>query len=148
MGLKKSPQLGNRRFFDSAAQGENGEPAACGSLDPESHRRSISPTSQSPLCRRAFFPSEHRSAGVQARVQLDLTENKGQKGNRSDRILGSARILGVGLRAYRILCLFMLSCLIFKSSVDRGIPSLAAAPFGPATLPLLSARAASMSSFS
>ncbi len=41
-----------------------------------------------------------------------------------------------------------LSCLIFKSSVDRGIPSLAAAPFGPATFPLLSTRAASMSSLS
>ena len=30
----------------------------------------------------------------------------------------------------------------------RGIPSLAAAPFGPATFPLLSARAASIISFS
>ena len=49
---------------------------------------------------------------------------------------------------YRLVCFFMLSCLIFKSSVERGIPSLAAAPFGPATFPLLSARAASMSSFS
>jgi hypothetical protein len=29
----------------------------------------------------------------------------------------------------------MLSCLIFNSSVNRGIPSLAAAPFGPATFP-------------
>src|ERR1700688_5118747 len=27
---------------------------------------------------------------------------------------------------YRIACLFILSCLIFKSRVDRGIPSLAA----------------------
>src|ERR1700737_3593664 len=51
-------------------------------------------------------------------------------------------------RTYRKVYFFMLSCLIFKSSVDRGIPSLAAAPFGPATFPLLSARAASMSSFS
>ena len=42
----------------------------------------------------------------------------------------------------------MLSCLIFKSTVERGIPSLAAAPFAPATFPLLSARAGSMSSFS
>jgi hypothetical protein len=47
-----------------------------------------------------------------------------------------------------MLCFFMVSCLIFKASVDRGIPSLAAAPLGPATFPLLSARAASMSSFS
>ena len=48
---------------------------------------------------------------------------------------------------YRMLYFFILSCLIFISSV-RGIPSLAAAPFGPATFPLLSARAASISSFS
>jgi hypothetical protein len=49
---------------------------------------------------------------------------------------------------YRTARLFILSCLIFKSSVERGIPSLAAAPFGPATFPLVSARAASISSFS
>jgi hypothetical protein len=49
---------------------------------------------------------------------------------------------------YRMACLFIWSCLIFKSSVERGTPGLAAAPFGPATFPLLSARAASMSSFS
>src|SRR5258708_3460508 len=46
--------------------------------------------------------------------------------------------------SYWMLCLPMLSCLIFKSSVDRGIPSLAAAPFGPVTFPLLSTRGASM----
>jgi hypothetical protein len=34
---------------------------------------------------------------------------------------------------YRMLYLFILSCLIFISSIDRGIPSLAAASFGPAT---------------
>ena len=50
--------------------------------------------------------------------------------------------------AYRMVCFFMLSCLIFTSRVERGIPSLAAAPLGPATFPLLSARASSMSSFS
>src|SRR5260221_7527225 len=44
--------------------------------------------------------------------------------------------------------LLMFRCCIFNSSGDRGIKSLAAAPFGPATFPLLSARAASMSSFS
>jgi len=38
--------------------------------------------------------------------------------------------------------------LIFKSSVDHGIPSLAAAPFGVATFPLLSSKAARMTSFS
>jgi hypothetical protein len=49
---------------------------------------------------------------------------------------------------YRTVCLFILSYLIFKSSIDCGIPSLTAAPFGPATFPWRSARAASMSSFS
>ena len=33
--------------------------------------------------------------------------------------------------------LVMLSCLIFKCNADGGIPSFAAAPFGPVTLPLL-----------
>jgi len=36
------------------------------------------------------------------------------------------------------------SCLIFVSNVDRGIPSFAAAPSGPATFPLLSVRAVSI----
>src|ERR1700733_7213787 len=40
------------------------------------------------------------------------------------------------------------SCLIFESRVDRGIPSFAAAPFGPATFPLHSAKAVSMISLS
>jgi hypothetical protein len=40
------------------------------------------------------------------------------------------------------------NCLILDSSVDGGIPSLAAAPRGPATLPLLFARAASIISLS
>src|ERR1700740_1351088 len=40
------------------------------------------------------------------------------------------------------------SCLIFVSSVDRGIPSFAAAPCGPATFPLLSANAFSIIFFS
>src|SRR5260370_11203855 len=34
----------------------------------------------------------------------------------------------------RKVCFCMSSCLIFKSRVDRGIPSLAAAPFGPQIL--------------
>ena len=40
------------------------------------------------------------------------------------------------------------SCLIFDSSVDAGMPRVAAAPFGPATFPRLRARAASIISFS
>jgi hypothetical protein len=55
-------------------------------------------------------------------------------------------MLGVEQGAYRKVCLFMLRCLIFKSRVGRRIPSLAAAPFGPATFPL-SARAAWMEFF-
>src|ERR1700732_346854 len=46
------------------------------------------------------------------------------------------------------LCFLILSCLIFESSVERGIPSFAAAPSGPATFPLLSARAVSIISLS
>jgi hypothetical protein len=42
----------------------------------------------------------------------------------------------------------MLSCLILASSVVRGMPSFAAAPFGPATFPLLSANAFSIIDFS
>jgi hypothetical protein len=42
------------------------------------------------------------------------------------------------------LCFLIPSCLIFVSSVDRGIPSFAAAPSGPATFPLLSAKAVSI----
>jgi hypothetical protein len=49
---------------------------------------------------------------------------------------------------YRMVYLIILSCLILVFSVVRGIPSLAAAPFDPATFPLLSAKAASMISFS
>ncbi len=45
-------------------------------------------------------------------------------------------------------CASVLSCLIFQSRVERGMPSLAAAPFGPPTLPLLSASAASINCFS
>ena len=42
------------------------------------------------------------------------------------------------------LCFLIPSCLIFVSSVDRGIPSFAAAPCGPETFPLLLAKAVSM----
>src|SRR3981081_4041716 len=42
------------------------------------------------------------------------------------------------------LCFLILNCLIFVSSVHRGIPSFAAAPSGPATFPLLSAKAVSI----
>src|SRR5215470_18258 len=65
------------------------------------------------------------------------------------RFLGLER--GTQLRRYdaELNWLFLIpSCLIFESSVEGGIPSLAAAPHGPATFPLHSAKAASMISFS
>src|ERR1700747_1810403 len=42
------------------------------------------------------------------------------------------------------LCFLIPSCLILVSSVDGGIPSFAAAPSGPETFPLLSAKAVSI----
>lgn len=45
-------------------------------------------------------------------------------------------------------CFVILSALIFDSSVDTGMPSLAAAPEGPATRPLLSVNAVSIIVFS
>jgi len=69
-------------------------------------------------------------------------------GTWSDRILETVRILRVERGDYRKVCFFMLSWLIFKCSVDGGMPSLAAAPFDPATFPLLSVRAVSMICFS
>src|SRR5271170_3850463 len=57
---------------------------------------------------------------------------------------------GKKLRGYTVLnrCLLIFRALIFESRVDCGIPSLAAAPRGPDTLPLHSASAASIISFS
>src|SRR5215472_16202058 len=45
-------------------------------------------------------------------------------------------------------CVLIFSDLIFESRVDRGMPSLTAAPNGPDTRPLVSARAVSILSFS
>ena len=107
------------------------------------------PIAVSARCRTAMLPAEHRSLAVQPSTQVDFIENKARKRKSCDGIWGICRILGSGKRgAYRMLYFFMLSCLIFASSVDRGIPSLAAAPFGPATFPLLSAKASSIISFS
>src|SRR5580704_15807951 len=54
-------------------------------------------------------------------------------------------------RPYYVLlkrCLLIFNALIFVSSVDRGMPSLAAAPEGPYTRPPHSRKAASMAAFS
>jgi hypothetical protein len=66
--------------------------------------------------------------------------------NWSDRVLECLRILRVEPRLPDGVFV-MLSRLIFKCNVDGGISSFAPAPLSPATLPLLSARAASMSPF-
>src|ERR1700687_1560638 len=52
-------------------------------------------TSQSRLGCTAFLSSEQRSRVVQPSAQLDFIENTARKENWSDRILGSARFLGV-----------------------------------------------------
>src|SRR5271156_420816 len=61
-----------------------------------------------------------------------------------------SRQLEKKLRGHTFLnrCLLIFRALIFESRVDCGIPSLAAAPRGPDTLPLHSASAASIISFS
>ena len=59
---------------------------------------------------------------------------------------GERELAGQGLDMN--LCLLMFSWRIFLSRVERGIPSLAAAPVGPATFPLLVANASSMIFFS
>ena len=89
---------------------------------------------------------------VQRGGHTQATENKGLEMRVNDENSGSAEFWGVKKnRDYcsaTNLCFWMFSSLIFESSVERGIPSLAAAPCGPATFPLLSANAASIISFS
>jgi hypothetical protein len=74
----------------------------------------------------------HRSRVMQPSAQLDFTENRARKRNWSDRISGSARFLGVQ-RGDLPDGVFLYVDLIFKSTVERGIPSLAAARFAPET---------------
>ena len=80
------------------------------------------------------------------------TETKGLEEKLDDETSASAGFSGIkkmGLyNSETNLCFLILSCLIFESSVERGIPSFAAAPSGPATFPLLSASAVSMISLS
>jgi hypothetical protein len=83
---------------------------------------------------------------------MQTTEMKRVERKLDDENSGSAQFPGVkkewGYRSAINLCFLMFSCLIFESSVDRRIPSFAAAPSGPATFPLLSAKAASIISLS
>jgi hypothetical protein len=79
---------------------------------------------------------------------MQTTEIKGVEGKLDDETSVSAGFSGIKKRTYYYsginLCFLMFSCLIFESNVDRGIPSFAAAPSGPATFPLLSVRAVSI----
>jgi hypothetical protein len=79
---------------------------------------------------------------------MQTTEIKGVEGKLDDETSASAGFSGIKKRIYCYsginLCFLILSCLIFESSVERGIPSFAAAPCGPETFPLLSAKAVSM----
>jgi hypothetical protein len=77
---------------------------------------------------------------------MQSTETKGLEEKLDDGTPASAGFPETGGTYYLEinLCFLIPNCLIFVSSVDRGIPSFAAAPSGPATFPLLSARAISM----
>jgi len=83
---------------------------------------------------------------------MQSTETKGLEGKIGDETSVSAGFSGIKKRGTLLLRdkpVFLIpNCLIFQSSVERGIPSFAAAPSGPATFPLLSARAVSIISLS
>src|ERR1700745_2681457 len=75
------------------------------------------------------------------------TETKGLDEQFNDKTSGNAGFTGIKRGIYYSeinLCFLILSCLIFQSSVERGIPSFAAAPSGPSPFPLLSESALSM----
>jgi hypothetical protein len=72
-----------------------------------------------------------------------IGESASRRGFEPGTIIGRESQL-LGLKLY----LSMFSNRIFESSVDRAMPSLAAAPEGPNTRPWLSRRASSITSFS
>jgi len=148
LAFKKLVQFRYRLFFDAATEDEYHESPARRSLNLESHRSGHFTHAAVGLAPRCGPSSKYRPSTVQPGTHPYPAENRYRRESLSDRILGNARIPGVERGDYRKVCFLISSCLIFKSSVERGIPSLAAAPFGPATFPSLSARAASMSSFS
>lgn len=87
-----------------------------------------------------------RGGHTQATENKDLNRKVGDETSESAEFPGDE---GTGFCYSELnLRLFMSRSLILESSVERGIPSFAAAPSGPATFPLLSAKAASMISFS
>jgi hypothetical protein len=81
------------------------------SLNPKCHRLGHAAVAAMPhgICIRAPKTSS-------ASECPDFTEKKVRKRNWSDRISGIARILEIERGAYRKVCFFMSSCLIFKSS--------------------------------
>ena len=83
---------------------------------------------------------------------MQSTEKEGLEGRLDDETSGIAEFPVIKRGVYYCseinLCFLIPSCLIFESSVERGIPSFAAAPCGPETFPLLSARAVSIISLS
>src|SRR6202011_3866317 len=93
-----------------------------------------------------------RSSQVQHGGHTQGTETKGLEEKLDDETSVSAGFSGIKGGTYYYLeinlCFLILSCLIFVSNVDRGILSFAAAPTGPATFPLHSAKAASIISLS
>ena len=75
-------------------------------------------------------------------LELKMADETSERAELSEIEMGTGYYSGINLR------FLIFSRLIFESSVVRGIPSFAAAPCGPATFPLLSAKAASIISFS
>src|SRR6202012_3554935 len=93
----------------------------------------------------------NRNAGV--RTEDLISEDFCQTFDDTVELLTASRTVGYALvdqLSGSILKRFLsiLSTLIFDSSVDRGIPNLAAAPDGPNTRPQLVFRASSMMFFS
>jgi len=88
-------------------------------------------TSQSRLCCTAFVPSEHRLRLGQPSCQSHFAENRALK----KELKCQERSKVAGFREFNGElpdgCFFMLSCLIFNSSDDRGIPSLGSRPIWP-----------------
>ena len=97
--------------------------------------------------------SDWRKWKCNTETTCNILKTGGERQRSDDETSANAEFSGVGKEGTYCcseinLCFLIFSCLIFESSVDRGIPSLAAAPSGPATLPLQSANAVSMISLS
>src|SRR5215470_10407462 len=81
-----------------------------------------------------------------SRVECFTAEERKRRATQSPEGYRDSRLTGdadgsANAQGMRKECLLMPSALIFASSVERGMPSLAAAPEGPATRPCVSASA-------